>query len=188
VEAVGVGAVWRIVNCDPVDGAAAREVRTYTVRSVARGIVVLSFRDVISIDPARRDLGRQKIGTETVQLTLDRLSGTATGSYRIPLANALRSSSTTVTKAEFAFHVVSSNVRRRRSSRAWSTPARSDRRADHPSPVAARAITPVRSSVAAALAMSDSHAAPSASTRRKCSSSLANPIVAPVMLPASGTV
>jgi hypothetical protein len=80
------------------------------VRSVARGIVVLSFRDVISIDPARRDLGRQKIGTETVQLTLDRLSGTATGSYRIPLANALRSSSTTVTKAEFAFHVVSSNV------------------------------------------------------------------------------
>jgi hypothetical protein len=110
VEAVGVGAVWRIVNCDPVDDAAAREVRTYTVRSVARGIVVLSFRDVISIDPARRDLGRQKIGTETVQLTLDRLSGTATGSYRIPLANALRSSSTTVTKAEFAFHVVSSNV------------------------------------------------------------------------------
>jgi hypothetical protein len=110
LEAVGVGAVWRTVNCDPVDDAPAREVRTYTVRSVAHGVVVLSFRDVVSIDPTQRDLGTQKIGTETVQLKLDRLSGTATGSYRIPLANALRSSSTTVTKAELTFHVVSQNV------------------------------------------------------------------------------
>jgi hypothetical protein len=110
VEPVGVGAVWRIVTCDPIDATAAQELRTYTVRSVAHGLVVLTFRDIVSMDPAQRDLGTQKIGAETVKLRLDQLRGTASGTYRIPLANALRSSSTTVTKVELSFHVISQNV------------------------------------------------------------------------------
>jgi len=38
-----------------------------TLRSIANGVVVLTFRDVVSMDPTQRDLGSQKIGTETVR-------------------------------------------------------------------------------------------------------------------------
>jgi hypothetical protein len=110
VEAVGVGATWRIVNCDPVDAAIAREARTYTLRSVSHGIAVLTFRDVVSMDPTRRDLGTQKIGTETVHAKLDDLKGTASGTQRLRLAGMLRSTFTQVTKVEYTFHLVSKNV------------------------------------------------------------------------------
>jgi hypothetical protein len=110
VEAVGVGATWRVVTCDYVDNAAAKEIRTYTLRSVAHRIAVLTFRDVVSMDPTQRDLGTQKIGTETVHVKLDRLKGTASGTQRLPLAAVLRSTLTQVTKVEFTFHVVSKNV------------------------------------------------------------------------------
>jgi hypothetical protein len=110
VEAVGVGATWRIVTCDSVDEAPAKEIRTYTLRSVAHGIAVMTFRDVVSMDPTHRDLGPQKIGTATVGAKLDRLKGTASGTQRIQLAAVLRSTYTQVTKVEFAFHLVSKNV------------------------------------------------------------------------------
>ena len=110
VEAVGVGAIWRIVTCDSVDDAPAKEMRTYTLRSVAQGIAVMTFHDVVSMDPAHRDLGLQKIGTESVRAILDHLKGTASGTQRIPLAAVLRSTSTQVTKVDLTFHLVSKNV------------------------------------------------------------------------------
>jgi hypothetical protein len=110
VEAVGIGAAWRIVDCDYVNQTPAKEIRTYTLRSIAHRVVVLTFRDVVSMDPTQRDLGSQKIGTETVHAKLDRLRGTASGTYRVALASAFRSSFTQVTKVEFTFHLVSKNV------------------------------------------------------------------------------
>ena len=110
VEAVGVGATWRIVNCDPVAEALAKETRTYTLRSIAHRVVVLTFRDVVSMDPAQRDLGSQKIGTETVRAKLDRLRGTASGTYRVPLGHPLASFVKVVTRVQYTFHAVSPNV------------------------------------------------------------------------------
>jgi hypothetical protein len=110
VEAVGIGATWSIVDCDYVNQTPAKEIRTYTLRSIAHRVVVLTFRDVVSMDPAQRDLGSQKIGTETVHARLDRLRGTASGTYRVALASAFRSSFTQVTKVEFTFHLVSKDL------------------------------------------------------------------------------
>ena len=61
-EAVGIGARWRVVKCDDINQTPAKEVRTYTLRSVARGVARMTFRDVVTIDPAHLDLGSQTIG------------------------------------------------------------------------------------------------------------------------------
>jgi hypothetical protein len=192
VEAVGIGATWSIVDCDYVNQTPAKEIRTYTLRSIAHRVVVLTFRDVVSMDPAQRDLGSQKIGTETVHARLDRLRGTASGTYRVALASAFRSSFTQVTKVEFTFHLVSKDlpatplVTRLVDTKRTSPSA--DRSHLQVEIESRSTIVPVRSSVAAALAMSDSHGTPSLRTRRKCSSSVTKPIVAPVMFAATGTV
>jgi hypothetical protein len=109
-EPVGVGATWRVIDCDYVDEIPAKEVRTYTLRSVAAGVLTVTFRDVVSMDPTRRDLGSQKIGTETVKFRLDSLRGTATGTDRVPLGHALASFVKVVTRVQYTLHAVSPNV------------------------------------------------------------------------------
>jgi hypothetical protein len=110
VEAIGVGARWSVVLCDEVDETPAREARTYTVRSITRDRLVASFRDVLSLDPAHRDVGTQKIGSEVVHFRLDALHGSATGTNRVDLAHGLASSTTVVTRVQYSFHAVSPNV------------------------------------------------------------------------------
>ena len=110
VEPVGPGASWRIVTCDAVDEIPAKETRTYTVRSVAHGMLVLTWRDVVALDPAKRGAGSQKIGKELVRFRLDKLRGSATGTYRVPLTHGLASESTQVTRVRYTFHAISANI------------------------------------------------------------------------------
>jgi hypothetical protein len=99
-EPVGVGATWRVVNCDLVGVTYARETRTYRLRSVANRIVVATYQDVLELDPAHVALGSVKEGAATVHLQLVELHGTATGTWRVPLANGLGESRTTVSRLE----------------------------------------------------------------------------------------
>jgi hypothetical protein len=99
-EAVGLGATWRVVNCDAIGSTYARETRTYTLRSVAHRVVVATYRDVLEIDPANLDLGSLKVAGTTVHLRLVQLHGTATGTWRLPLANGFGESRTTVTRMQ----------------------------------------------------------------------------------------
>ena len=99
-EAVGVGAMWRVVNCDLVGTTFARETRTYRLRSFSRGVVGATYRDVLELDPAHVDLGTGEEGGTTVHLKLVQLHGTATGTWRIPLGHALGESRTTVTRMQ----------------------------------------------------------------------------------------
>lgn len=110
LEPVGIGARWRVVNCDAIAETPAREVRTYTLRSISNGIVLLSFRDAVSLDPANRDAGTQKVGDQTVRFRLDSLHGTATGSVRLPLADAILAVTTRVTRMRFSFHAIATNL------------------------------------------------------------------------------
>jgi hypothetical protein len=102
-EAVGAGASWRVVNCNQIDSVFAQETRVYTLRSVAHGVVVASYRDLVTIDPAHVDLGTQSVNGSQVDYRLLTLSGTATGTLRLPLANSFAQSSKTVTKLQFSF-------------------------------------------------------------------------------------
>jgi hypothetical protein len=102
-EAIGIGASWRVVNCDRIDSTPARETRTYTLRSVTHGVVVASFRDIVEIDPAHVDLGSDTTAAGVVHYKLMSLSGTATGTMRLPLANALAGLWSTRTTARVVF-------------------------------------------------------------------------------------
>ena len=97
-QAIGVGASWRVVRCDAIQGTPAMESRVYTLRSVHKGVVVASFRETIGLDPAHVDLGKTRLGTETVGVRLLRLHGTTTGSERLPLGNALAEQDSRTTK------------------------------------------------------------------------------------------
>jgi hypothetical protein len=108
-EAVGIGATWRVVKCDEINLTHAKETRTYTLRSVARGIVELTYRDVVSIDPAHLDLGSQKVGDQVTKFSLVTLQGTATGSTTIPLARPVAQTSHTVTKLSVRFRATVPN-------------------------------------------------------------------------------
>ena len=110
VEPLGVGATWRVVDCDPIDEAPTKETRTYTVRSFTHDRVVLTFRDIVSIDPAHRNAGSQKVGGRVIKVRLDALHGSATGTVRIPLANGVATVASQVTKARFTFHLEAANV------------------------------------------------------------------------------
>jgi hypothetical protein len=99
-EPVGVGATWRVVNCDPIGSVYAFETRTYTLRSVTQRVVTATYRDVLEIDPAHVALGSLNVRGTTVQLQLVQLHGTAVGTWRLPLANGLGESRTTVTRME----------------------------------------------------------------------------------------
>jgi hypothetical protein len=108
---IGIGARWSVVNCDAVDDdVPAKQVRTYTLHSLAHGTAVLSYREVISIDAAHRDLGTQTIAKEKVHVRLDLVRGSSTGSVRIPLAAAFEAESTQVTKLEITYHLVGKNL------------------------------------------------------------------------------
>jgi hypothetical protein len=97
-ESVGVGATWRVVNCDEVAGTPARETRTYPLRSVHDGTAQVTFRDVVSLDAAHLALGSETIGGEVVTLRLMSLRGTATGSSAIQFAGGFSQTSQSVTR------------------------------------------------------------------------------------------
>ncbi len=99
-QPVGVGASWRVVNCDLVGVTYARETRTYRLRSVANRVVVATYKDALELDPAHVALGSVKEGNATVRLQLVQLHGTATGTWRLPLANGLGESRTTVSRLD----------------------------------------------------------------------------------------
>jgi hypothetical protein len=110
IEPVGVGATWQVVDCDSIDYVPAKEIRTYTLRSIAGGKLVATFRDVVSMDLGNRDVGEQKVGTKVVHFLLDSLSGTATGSARMVLAHGLTEYATQVTRVRVKIHAVRENV------------------------------------------------------------------------------
>ena len=77
-DAVGAGARWRVVLCSQIDSLHVQVTRTYTLGSFARGVVVASYR-------------------------LLTLGGTASGTPRLPLADALAARSKTVSRLQFSF-------------------------------------------------------------------------------------
>jgi hypothetical protein len=98
VTALGVGASWRVVNCDPVDETPAKETRTYVLRSVANGVVAASFTDDVEIDGAHVDLGTEKVNGSKLHIKLVALHGSSKGVMRLPLSNGLRLRTKTVTQ------------------------------------------------------------------------------------------
>jgi hypothetical protein len=102
-EAVGLGATWRVVKCDDINQTPAKEIRTYTLRSLSGGVVEMTYRDIVSIDPAHLAIGSQKIGGDVVHFRLVSLSGTAAGTTSIPLARGLAQTSRTVSRLKVTF-------------------------------------------------------------------------------------
>lgn len=111
-EPIGIGASWRVVNCDRIDSTPARETRTYTLESTAHGVVVASYRDIVQIDPARVDLGSDTTAAGVVHYRLVSLRGTATGTMRLPLANALGGLWSTRTTAQVVFDAIPAHAAR----------------------------------------------------------------------------
>jgi hypothetical protein len=110
-QPLGVGATWRVVNCDALDSTPARESRTYTLRSIANGVVLATYRDVVTIDPSHVDLGSIKLATGTAHFKLLRLDGTATGSFRLPLANGFAQRNSTTTRVREVFVATSDTAK-----------------------------------------------------------------------------
>jgi hypothetical protein len=110
VAPVGVGASWRVVNCEPIDATPAKLTRVYTLRSVTNGIVVASYRDDVEIDGAHVDLGSQREGGTTVHARLVGLHGSATGTVSLPLAHGLDQRSKTVTRFSASVEVSANGV------------------------------------------------------------------------------
>jgi hypothetical protein len=108
-EAVGIGASWRVVNCDEINLTHARETRTYTLHSLAGGVVSLTYRDVVTLDPGHLDLGSQTVGGQTLKFTLVTLQGSASGETRIPLARSVAQTSHTVTSLRVRFRASAPN-------------------------------------------------------------------------------
>jgi hypothetical protein len=88
-EPVGIGATWRVVNCDQIGRTPAKETRTYTLRSIGGGFADMTFRDVITTDPGDLDAGSQRDGDEVVKLRIVSVHGTATGTRSTSLAEGL---------------------------------------------------------------------------------------------------
>ena len=109
-EAVGIGATWRVVKCDDINQTPAQETRTYTLTSVANGIVEMTYRDVVTIDPGHLDLGSQKDGKQVVHFKLVTLQGTATGSQSVPLARGAATIEHSVTKVAVTFSATSASA------------------------------------------------------------------------------
>jgi hypothetical protein len=91
VQALGIGAAWRITTCDMRHDKPAREVRTYTLQSRRDGVIVLSYREIISLDPARVRMASAHIKGLRIHIsdTLVQERGVETGTTRIPIDNAL---------------------------------------------------------------------------------------------------
>jgi hypothetical protein len=109
-EPVGVGATWRVVNCDEINHTPATETRTYTLQSVAGGVARLAYRDIVSLDPGHLDVGSQKVGNDLVHFRLVSVSGTATGSRTIPLVRGIAESERSVTRLQVTFHAISASL------------------------------------------------------------------------------
>jgi hypothetical protein len=105
-QAIGIGASWRVVRCDVIQGAPAKVSRVYTLRSLRNGVVVASFRETIGPDPSHENLGETKIGTETVGVRMLSLHGSSTGSMRLPLADALAEQDSTLTRMSVVMRFV----------------------------------------------------------------------------------
>jgi hypothetical protein len=101
-QPIGIGATWRVVKCDPIDDTPARETRTYTLRSVAGGVLQASFRDVVTLDPAHVDLGSGTTKAGLLHFRLVSLSGSASGTLRLPLSDFIAEQVRSTT----ALHVV----------------------------------------------------------------------------------
>jgi hypothetical protein len=108
-EAVGIGATWRVVKCDDIDQTPARESRTYTLRSVTDGVVELTFRDVVTLDPAHLDLGSQKDGGQVVHFKLVTVQGSATGSRSVRLDRGAATTERSVTRVAVTFKATSAS-------------------------------------------------------------------------------
>jgi hypothetical protein len=106
---IGVGATWRVVNCDEIYTTPAMETRTYTLRSLAHGVLVASYRDVVALDPGNVDLGTTKVNGRSAKISLVALRGSATGSLRLPLANGLESSTMMVTTIHVALRAAATS-------------------------------------------------------------------------------
>jgi hypothetical protein len=104
-QALGIGASWRVVNCDAIDDTPARETRTYTLRSVDHGVMVASYSDVVTLDPAHVDLGTSASAGGVVHLHLVAVQGTATGTVRLPLAHFVAEQQRTTTSLKVVFRV-----------------------------------------------------------------------------------
>jgi hypothetical protein len=104
-QALGIGARWRVVNCDPIDDTPARETRTYTLRSLAHGVLRASYRDVVTLDPTHVDLGTSSSAAGVVHLRLVDLHGTATGTLRLPLARFIAEQQRSTTSLHVVFRV-----------------------------------------------------------------------------------
>jgi hypothetical protein len=102
LQPLGIGARWRVVNCEPIYDTPARETRIYTLRSLAHGVLTTTYRDDIELDPAKVDLGSSLLGGVKVQLRLLALQGSSTGTERIPLANGFGEHDHTVSKVSFS--------------------------------------------------------------------------------------
>jgi hypothetical protein len=110
LEAVGVGASWRVVNCEPVDDIPATETRTYTLRSLSGGVVVTTYRDVVGRDLAHLDMGSTEVAGVAMRVHVLSLHGTATGTMRLPLAQALQQQQTTTTKLRIVLRASAPNT------------------------------------------------------------------------------
>jgi hypothetical protein len=86
---VGVGAQWRVVLCNYSDDVPVMTTRVYTLRSLANATISTTFRDEVTLDPGRTDLGPIDRAKHALHYALLSLSGSSTGSQRIPLANPL---------------------------------------------------------------------------------------------------
>ena len=109
-EPVGVGATWRVINCDDINHTPATETRTYTLQSVAGGIARLTYRDIVSLDPGHLDVGSQKVGKDLVHFKLVSVTGTATGSRSIPLVRGIAETERSVTRLRVTFHAISASL------------------------------------------------------------------------------
>jgi hypothetical protein len=97
LTAVGVGASWRVVNCQAIDGTPAKETRTYVLHSLANGVVAASYTDDVEIDGANVDLGTEKVNGTKLHAKLVALHGSAHGTFRLPLESGLDLREQTVT-------------------------------------------------------------------------------------------
>jgi hypothetical protein len=97
-QSIGIGATWRVVNCTLIFETPVKETRTYTLRSLANGVVFATYRDVVAIDPASTNLGSQTVGGTKVTARLLTLHGYATGTMRVPVENGLAERQRTATR------------------------------------------------------------------------------------------
>jgi hypothetical protein len=110
LAAVGVGASWRVVNCEPIDGTPAKETRIYVLHSVANGVVSASYTDDIEIDGAHVDLGTEKVNGAKLHVKLVALHGSAHGTLRLPLESGFKERMQTVTHLTASVQVTTNST------------------------------------------------------------------------------